>query len=96
MDEGPDAMRLAATVFFVLIPTMGTISLHGDIVHLHNGTTLEGSVKSDGDGWTVRTLDGQAHTFRADQIDSIELVKTPDPADAFPAQWDPKLGIHVT
>jgi tetratricopeptide (TPR) repeat protein len=47
----------------------------GDVVHLKDGSTLEGSIKRTRDGYVVSDADGKTTTVPADSVASIELKK---------------------
>ncbi len=51
-----------------------------DVVHLKNGTILEGTVKKSPQGWTITNSDGKVTTVPADQVQSIALVGGPSSA----------------
>jgi tetratricopeptide (TPR) repeat protein len=48
----------------------------GDVVHLKDGSTLEGSIKRTREGYVVTEADGKTTTIPADSVTSIELKKT--------------------
>jgi tetratricopeptide (TPR) repeat protein len=45
----------------------------GDIVHLRDGSAVEGDVKKSPGGWTVTGADGSSRRVEADDVASIEL-----------------------
>ncbi len=51
---------------------LGSHSLWGDVIHLKDGTQLEGIVKHTDDGWVIHTNGKQIHVPVTD-VDSIEL-----------------------
>ncbi len=59
---------LAAMTAITLIAPLAP----GDIVHLKDGTKLEGEVKHSDDGWTVN-VNGKVRHVHADEVQSIEL-----------------------
>jgi Tfp pilus assembly protein PilF len=59
---------------FILGLVLFTSLLHADLIHLKDGTTLEGTVKKTTGGWTVTTADGKTTTVTSDTVKSISLV----------------------
>ncbi len=62
---------LTGFIFWVVLSVAGGAA--GDVVHLKDGTTLEGDVKKTPDGWVVRQADGTLTPVQAGDIGSIEL-----------------------
>lgn len=55
--------------------------LRGDKIQLNDGTTIEGTVVKLGDGYWVKTPDGQTRTIPADQVKSVtKAAGTTEPA----------------
>ncbi len=48
----------------------------GDIVHLNDGTSVEGSVRRTRDGYVVTDASGKTTTIPADAVKSFELKST--------------------
>jgi tetratricopeptide (TPR) repeat protein len=74
----------AAVLGFAVLgfAVLGMVSLcHGDIVHLKDGTKVEGTVRHADDGWNVRN-NGKVTHVPADQVESIELTSTSAPTAA--------------
>ena len=57
-------------------------SAMADIVHLNDGSTIEGTIKRTRDGYIVTDASGKATTVSADAVKSIELKKSPGPQSA--------------
>ena len=70
-------MRYLSAIAMLLVIT----PLWADVVHLKDGSRLEGEVKKSGDGWAVTAPDGKVTQIPADRVQSIELVK-PKGSDA--------------
>src|SRR5690242_14214426 len=49
----------------------------GDIVHLNDGTSVEGSVRRTRDGYVVTDASGKTTTIPAEAVKSFELKSTP-------------------
>src|SRR6185437_4912129 len=47
----------------------------GDIIHLKDGSTLEGELQRTRDGWTVTDANGKTTDVAATDVKSIELKK---------------------
>jgi tetratricopeptide (TPR) repeat protein len=54
----------------------------GDVVHLKDGTRIEGDVHKSADGWRITTAEGTIRHIPAEKVDSIELQGTPDNVEA--------------
>jgi Tfp pilus assembly protein PilF len=63
--------RLVACILIAL-----SAPIWGEIVHLSDGTTLEGELRRTNDGWTVTAVDGKVTVIPAGQVQSIELKKS--------------------
>lgn len=48
----------------------------GEVVHLNDGTTIEGTLQRTNDGWTVTAADGKVTTVTRSQVRSIEFKKS--------------------
>ena len=57
-------------------------SAWADVVHLTDGTTLEGEIKRTPDGYVVTSPDGKVTPVTADRVRSLEVKKGPAGADA--------------
>jgi tetratricopeptide (TPR) repeat protein len=74
------SFRLPAA--FIGLTVLGVVSLCGaDVVHLKDGTKVEGIVKHADDGWNVR-IKGKVTHIPSDQVESIELAATTAPTAA--------------
>ncbi len=58
----------------ILALVLLTPFLEADLIHLKDGTTLDGSVKKSTGGWTIITSDGKTTTVASDAVKSISLV----------------------
>ncbi len=56
--------------------------VRADVVHLTDGSSIEGKIQKTGDGWTVTQDDGTVVTVSADKVASIEFSRTDDAAVA--------------
>jgi hypothetical protein len=56
--------------------------LGAEVVHLTDGTSLEGDLRRVSDGWLVTSADGKTTVVTAAQVKSIELRKTGGSTDA--------------
>jgi tetratricopeptide (TPR) repeat protein len=67
----------------LLIPAVLAVALplRADIIHLNDGTKIEGELKRESDGWIVTDADGKQTRVTAAQIKSIEKVSRLSPAD---------------
>jgi len=54
--------------------------LLADIIHLQDGSTINGDIKKAADGWYV-TVNGKTSLVTADQVKSIELAPRGNPKD---------------
>src|SRR5438552_3360847 len=54
----------------------------GDVVHLKDGSRLDGDVKKGSAGYVVTLSDGKVQVVAPDQVKSIELAATPGSPDA--------------
>ncbi|HXE52429.1 MAG TPA: hypothetical protein VN541_05405, partial [Tepidisphaeraceae bacterium] len=75
----------------------------GDVVHLRDGSTLEGQVRRTADGYQITTLDGRTAQVATGDVKSIELkraaTESPDQQyDAFArflaGTSDPKKAVQ--
>ena len=73
--------RLAAAAALVAILGFALTS-SADVVHLKDGSRLDGDVKKGPAGYTVKMADGTVKTVSSDQVKSIELAAAPGSADA--------------
>ena len=53
----------------------------GDLIHLHDGTTLSGDIKKAADGWYVTDSAGKTTLITTDRVKSIELTARGEPKD---------------
>src|SRR6266545_3873945 len=60
-------------VIFVLACCV-PLFVHADLVHLKNGTTLNGVVKKTPEGWTVTSSDGKVTAVSSDAVKSISFI----------------------
>src|SRR5438045_5371239 len=69
--------------FAALITILGLgLTASADVVHLKDGSRLDGDVKKGPAGYTVTMADGKVKTVSSDQVKSIELAATPGSPDA--------------
>jgi len=69
----PAAMVLASFI-------LGSPAL-AELVHLHDGTTIEGDIKRAADGWYVTDSSGKTTHITSDRVKSIELTAKGNPKD---------------
>lgn len=62
--------------FMPLILLVLTIPAFGEVVHLNDGTTLEGELHRTSEGWMVTTADGKVTVVTPSQVKSIEFKKS--------------------
>lgn len=74
---------LVLSLALLLIPIAQTSA---DIVHLKDGSTLQGTVHHGDDGWEVTAPDGKVTVVQSDQLDSIEMKASPDAQARIAAQ----------
>src|ERR1700722_3363485 len=67
--------RLALCCVLLLSIAAGAQLAAADIVHLTDGTQVEGTLKRVGDGWVVTTATGAKITIAAEQVESIEVSR---------------------
>jgi Tfp pilus assembly protein PilF len=67
------------TVVFLLSATLSVRMVSADVVHLKDGTKIEGSVHHSDDGWVVRAGAKTIHVHAQD-VESIELTPTTNPS----------------
>lgn len=60
----------------------------GDVVHLNNGTTLEGQVRRTRDGYIITDASGKVTTITSTDVTSIELKKPAPGRDAAAEQLE--------
>jgi Tfp pilus assembly protein PilF len=64
----------------MLVPLILTIAIAipaaGEVVHLKDGTTLEGILQRTTDGWMITTADGKVTAVTRSQVKSIEFKKS--------------------
>src|SRR5947207_9081018 len=78
----PDAgMRFLLLIFFAFgVVTFGGVATRADIVHLKDGTSVEGNVKRSDDGWDVIDAAGHAVHVSSAAVKQIELsARSSDP-----------------
>jgi Flp pilus assembly protein TadD len=69
--------------FAALILVFGlALTASADVVHLKDGSRLDGDVKKGAAGYTVKMADGTVKTVSSEQVKSIELGATPGSAEA--------------
>ena len=68
-------IRLSAVLLGVSAMLATTTLSIADVIHLKDGSSVEGIVKRSDDGWTVRN-NGKITHVAPDQVDSIELTPT--------------------
>jgi len=66
-------IRLPA-VAFVSFALLGSPSLFADVLHLKDGSKIEGTLKHTEDGWLVQGDSGKPVHVLTEQVDSIELT----------------------
>ncbi|HEY2586125.1 MAG TPA: tetratricopeptide repeat protein [Tepidisphaeraceae bacterium] len=59
---------------FVIIALAAPVM--GEVVHMNDGTTIEGTLQRTNDGWMVTTADGKVTTVSRSQVRSIEFKKS--------------------
>jgi tetratricopeptide (TPR) repeat protein len=64
-----------------LVVLMAGFRAAGDVVHLHDGTSITGEIKKAADGWYVKDPTGKVTKVSADVVRSIELSARGDPKD---------------
>ena len=64
-----------------LVLMLLTVPAIGEVVHLNDGTTLEGGLQHTSEGWVVTGADGKVTTVTASQVKSIEFKKSQTPSD---------------
>jgi tetratricopeptide (TPR) repeat protein len=52
-----------------------------ELIHLHDGTTIQGDIKRAADGWYVTDSSGKVTHITSDRVKSIELTAKGDPKD---------------
>jgi Flp pilus assembly protein TadD len=67
---------LALAVPALVVPALG------DIVHLKDGTSVEGSVRRTRDGYVITDASGKVTTIPADEVKSFELKSAPSAGGA--------------
>ncbi|HEX8521940.1 MAG TPA: hypothetical protein VF669_06760 [Tepidisphaeraceae bacterium] len=67
------------TILAVALSASGAFA---DLIHLKDGTTIEGIAKKSTGGFTVTTSDGKTMTIASDAVRSISLVGRETPASA--------------
>jgi|GEM_PF-719585 len=67
---------LVAAALFLTSPV-----LRADVVHLNDGTSLDGDIKKAADGWFVTDVHGKVRHVSTDAVRSIEFVPRGDPKD---------------
>jgi tetratricopeptide (TPR) repeat protein len=70
-----------AILFAVCTALVAAPMLCGDVVHLKDGTSVQGIVKHVDDGWVVRDS-GKTTRVASEQVESIELTPTTSPSPA--------------
>lgn len=66
-----------------MVGSTGASCARADVVHLKDGSHLEGDVHKSGDGWRLTAPDGSVRHLPASQVESIELKgKSDDPEAA--------------
>jgi Flp pilus assembly protein TadD len=65
-------IRVVAAGFFSLVLLITTVAM-GDIVHLKDGSSVQGTLKRTEDGWLVQSDGKSVHVLNS-QVDSIELT----------------------
>ena len=58
-----------------------TVPAIGEVVHLNDGTTLEGELQRTSEGWVVTGADGKVNVVTPSQVKSIEFKKSGSPSD---------------
>jgi tetratricopeptide (TPR) repeat protein len=58
-----------------------TVPAIGEVVHLNDGTTLEGELQRTSEGWVVTGSDGKVNIVTPSQVKSIEFKKSGTPSD---------------
>jgi len=78
--KSPRKLLLAIALLLPLACRMPALA---EIIHLTDGSTLEGEVKHTDDGWEVKTPDGKITHLDSDRVKTIELMprNTPDAAE---------------
>jgi tetratricopeptide (TPR) repeat protein len=66
-------MRFPALLVWFLAVVVSPVTLRADILHLTDGTKVEGDVKRAADGWLVTDAKGQVTVVPAAKVKSIEL-----------------------
>src|SRR5947209_8450000 len=57
------------------------VPIFADVVHLTDGTSLEGEIKRTPDGYVVTSPDGKMTPVTSDRVQSLEVKKGPAGAD---------------
>ena len=70
-------MKLAA---LLVVGCLG-VGAWADVVHLTDGTSLEGEIKRTAEGYVVTSPDGKVTTVTSDRVKSLEVKKGPAGAD---------------
>jgi tetratricopeptide (TPR) repeat protein len=75
-------MRIPTFLAAVVLasPFLGSPA-RAELIHLHDGTTLEGDIKRAADGWFVTDSAGKTTHITSDRVKSIELTAKGDPKD---------------
>ncbi|HEV2293841.1 MAG TPA: hypothetical protein VGR35_08285 [Tepidisphaeraceae bacterium] len=74
-------MRKLTLIVAVVLVAVGSFA-RADIVHLNDGTTLEGKVKKSAQGWIVTDAEGKVTAVPAGTVKSIELKRGAGGGDA--------------
>jgi tetratricopeptide (TPR) repeat protein len=73
-------------VLVAAVLMLAAVSLHGEVVHLVDGTTLEGDLQRTSEGWIVTSTDGKATPVSFGQVKSIEMKKGANSGDSADAR----------
>lgn len=68
--------------FMPLILLMLSAPAFGEVVHLNDGTTLEGELHRTNEGWTITAADGKLTAITQSQVKSIEFKKSGGSVDS--------------
>src|SRR4051812_28091073 len=74
-------MKRNFRLVLIAATTFGSAAF-GDVLHLRDGTELEGEVRKSESGWNVVFADGSLTEVMADAVQSIVLSHDPAPTSA--------------
>src|SRR5437879_4837399 len=74
-------MRVQSILLAAAILVSPVAVLFGDVVHLKDGTSINGDIKKAADGWFITDPHGKITHVSSDVVQSIELAPKGDPKD---------------